>query len=242
MSIESVLAPRLDGTMVHGAGSMRERLARWRGLPEADLQAAPGMARFIVVDVEPTGFDPRVDRVGAIGAVTVENRRIVRGRSFYASLGEPNSAASENGLAPVRAPGDRGEGGDPTQALLAFLEFVGKTPLVTYHAAFVEAMIRKATRAYLGERFRRVWLDLAELAPDLLGNDGHRRSDLDGWLERFGIEAHRRHDAACDALASAQLLLVVLAQAEAAQMRVGQMVRSPDASRWLRRVGGLGCG
>jgi hypothetical protein len=44
MSIESVLAPRLDGTMVHGAGSMRERLARWRGLPEADLQAAPGMA------------------------------------------------------------------------------------------------------------------------------------------------------------------------------------------------------
>jgi DNA polymerase-3 subunit epsilon len=126
--------------------------------------------------------------------------------------------------------------------LLAFLEFVGKTPLVTYHAAFVEAMIRKAMRAYLGERFRRVWLDLAELAPELLGNDRHRRSDLDGWLERFGIEAHRRHDAAYDALASAQLPLVVLAQAEAAQMRVGQMVRSPDASRWLRRVGGLGCG
>jgi hypothetical protein len=43
-------------------------------------------------------------------------------------------------------------------------------------------------------------------------------------------------------LACAQLLLVVLAQAEAAQWRVGQMVRSPDASRWLRRVGGLGCG
>jgi DNA polymerase-3 subunit epsilon len=103
-------------------------------------------------------------------------------------------------------------------------------------------MIRKATRTYLGERFRRVWLDLAELAPDLLGADGHRRNDLDGWLERFGIEVHRRHDAACDALACAQLLLVVLAQAEAAQWRVGQMVRSPDASRWLRRVGGLGCG
>ena len=231
-----------EGSLVRGADGVRERLARWRDLPEADLQAAPGMARFIVVDVEPTGFDPRVDRMGAIGAVTVENRRIMLGRSFHASLGEPNSAVSGNGLAPVRAHGDRGEGGDPTQALLAFLEFVGKTPLVTYHAAFVEAMIRKATRAYLGERFRRVRLDLAELAPDLLGNDGHRRSDLDGWLERFGIEAHRRHDAACDALASAQLLLVVLAQAEAAHMRVGQMVRSPDASRWLRRVGGLGCG
>lgn len=242
MSVESVLVPRLEGTLVHGAGLVRERLARWRDLPEADLQVAPETARFIVVDVEPTGLDPRVDRVGAIGAVTVENRRIVLGRSFYASLGEPPSAASENGLAPAGANVNRGEGGDPTQALLAFLEFVGKTPLVAYHAAFVEAMIRKATRTYLGERFRRVWLDLAELAPDLLGSAGRRPKDLDGWLERFGIEAHRRHDAACDALASAQLLLVVLAQAGAAQWRVGQMVRSPDASRWLRRVGGLGCG
>ena len=242
MSVETVLMPRLAGTLVRGAGSVRERLARWRDLPEADLQAAPGTARFIVVDVEPSGLDLRVDRVGAIGAVTVENRRIVLGRSFYASLGEPPSAASENGLAPVEAHVGPGESGDPTQALLAFLEFVGKTPLVAYHAAFVEAMIRKATRAYLGEQFRRVWLDLAELAPDLLGNAGRRCNDLDGWLQRFGIEVHRRHDAACDALASAQLLLVVLARAEAARWRVGQMAQSPDASRWLRGVGGLGCG
>jgi len=243
MSVESVPVPGREDARARGARAVRERLARWRDLPEADLQAGPETARFIVVGLESTGLDPRVDRVTAIGAVTVENRRIVLGRSFYARLGEPASAAGASGLARVAAHADRGsEGADPAQPLLGFLEFAGKTPLVAYHAAFVEAMIRNATRASLGERFRRVWIDLAELAPDLLGDAGGRGDDLDGWLERFGIEADGERDAATDALASAQLFLVALARAQAARWRVGQTVRRPDAGRWLRRAGALGCG
>jgi DNA polymerase III subunit epsilon len=57
----------------------------------------------------------------------------------------------------------------------------------------------------------RRWLDLATLAPAFFpGRAGH---DLDGWLGAFGIECSARHDALGDAYATAQLFLVMLAEA-----------------------------
>ena len=43
--------------------------------------------------------------------------------------------------------------------------------------------------------------------------NGARRS-LDDWLDTFGIACPQRHDALADAYATAQLLLVLLAEAE----------------------------
>ncbi len=52
------------------------------------------------------------------------------------------------------------------------------------------------------------WLDLAPLAaslvPDALKRGG---GSLDEWLAAFGIECPLRHNAAADALATAELLL-----------------------------------
>ena len=210
------------------------RLDRWHALPEPDLRAPPSAARFVVADVEATGLDAQRDRLIAIGAVTVEAARVDLGRSFYVVLRQPTASSRENILVHGIGGTAQRAGEDPVAALLAFLEFAGKAPLVGFHAGFDDALIRRAMRESLGERFARRWIDLAQLAPELLPEEARARTHLDAWLERFGIEVFSRHDAVADALATAQLLLALLPRA--AERRVATldaMVSDPGAARWL---------
>lgn len=212
-----------------------DRLARWRALPEPDLGAPPAATRLVVVDVESTGLDMRADRLIAIGAVAVDAARIVLGRAFYTILRQPESSSRENILVHGIGGTQQREGADPVEALLAFLEFAGKAPLVGYHTAFDSGMIGKATTEFLGVAFERPWIDLAYLAPDLLPGEARRRKHLDAWLEHFGIEVFLRHDAIADALATAQLLLAVLGRTERPPARVSEMLWDPEAARWFGR-------
>ena len=141
------------------------------------------------------------DRLIAIGAVTVEAARIDLGRSFYVVLRQPEASSRENILVHGIGGTAQREGEDPAEALLAFLEFAGKAPLVGFHAGFDDALIRRAMREFLGEPYDRRWIDLAQLAPELMPEEARARTHLDAWLERFGIEVFSRHDAAADALA-----------------------------------------
>jgi DNA polymerase-3 subunit epsilon len=211
-----------------------ERLRGWRARPEPDLRAAPAMARFVVADVESTGLDVQRDRLIAIGAVTVDTARIELGRSFYAVLRQTEASSRENILVHGIGGTAQRAGEDPAETLLAFLEFAGKAPLVGFHAAFDDAMIRGAMREYLGEAWAGRWIDLAQLAPQLMPEEARARQHLDAWLERFGIGVFSRHDAAADALATAELLLALLPRAaERRVATVEAMLWDPAAARWL---------
>lgn len=210
------------------------RLEHWRRKAEPPLRVPPGAARFVVADVEATGLDPRRDRLIAIGAVVVEAGRIELGRSFYAVLRQSEASSRENILVHGIGGTEQRAGQDPVEVLLGFLEFAGKAPLVGFHAAFDDAMIRKAMREVLDEPYERRWIDLAQLAPELLPEEARARTHLDAWLERFGIEVFSRHDAVADALATAQLLLALLPlAAERRVATVQAMLWDPGAARWL---------
>jgi DNA polymerase III subunit epsilon len=211
----------------------RARLDHWLALPAAPLDGAPARERFVVTDVESTGLDMRTDRLIAIGAVTVEDGRIDLRRSFYKVLRQPTASSRDNILVHGIGGTQQREGEDPVEVLLAFLEFAGRAPLVGYHAAFDAAMISKAMLEYLGETFKAPWIDLAYIAPELLKTEGVRHKGLDAWLQRFRIEVFSRHDAVADALATAQLLLAVLAHAEVKPRRVAELLWDPEATRWL---------
>jgi DNA polymerase-3 subunit epsilon len=226
---------KLLGRRVVLAPAAAARLDRWRALPEPDLGASPAATRFVVVDVESTGLDLRADRLIAIGAVTIDTARIHLGRSFYSILRQPESSSRENILVHGIGGTQQREGRDPVEALLDFLEFAGKAPLVGYHAAFDSGMIGKATAELLGMPFGRSWIDLAYLAPDLLPDEARKRKHLDAWLALFGIEVFSRHDAIADALATAQLLLAVLARAGTPPRQVKDMLWDPEAARWFGR-------
>jgi DNA polymerase-3 subunit epsilon len=218
------LALPFDGAAAGDAARSSERLARWRAMPEADLESAPEAARFIVVDVESSGPDPHVDHLLEIGAMTVERGRIHLGRSFHATVGKLELSGSNHPPAGGTSVAWQGD------SLLAFLEFAGKAPLVGYDAGFRGTMIRKAALAHLGETLRRPWIDLADIAPRLLPEEPRRRS-FRAWLDRFGIEVFSPCDVVANALATAQFLLAVLARAE--PRRVDELVGRPDRARWL---------
>jgi DNA polymerase-3 subunit epsilon len=193
------------------------RLAAWHLLPEIDRTAAFEHTRLVVVDVETTGLDLANDTLISIGAVAVVNGRIALGDSFSVVLRQSEVSRRENILIHGISGTDQREGEPPADALLAFLDYLGKSPLVAFHVAFDETMIRRAMRSYLGLSFKHPWLDLAYVLPALWPELMRRLRALDDWSVRFSIHNDDRHNAVADALATAQLLLVAIAQARLAQ-------------------------
>lgn len=219
------------------AEDQRRRVAAWQALPEPDLTAPLDQTRLVVVDVESTGLDIRRDQLIAIGAVAVQAGRIVLADSFEVILRQEEVSDRDNILVHGIGGQMQRAGLPPAQALLDFLEYLGKSPLVAYHAVFDETMIRRAVRRYLGLDCKRPWLDLAYVMPALLPDRAHSHKALDDWSRVFGITNHARHSALADALATAQLLLAALPLAKARKLVDYKALQTHEkAERWLNRA------
>ena len=194
-------------------------------------------ARWVVVDCETSGLDAARDRLLSVGAVAVRGGRIELGESFSAVLRQEQASDSSNIL--VHGIGGEAQmGGRPAaQALREFADFLGDGLPVAYHAAFDDAVLRRAMARKNGLRAPRGWLDLARLAPVLCPGStqdpSRARRALDDWLAEFNIACAARHDALADAYATAQLLLVLLACAERQGAdTVERLRRLERAGRW----------
>ena len=214
---------------------MRGLLARWFGAAAAIPSRA---ARWVVVDCETSGLDAARDRLLAIGAVAVRGGRIELGESFSALLHQDVASDAANILVHGIG-GEAQRNGRPAgDTLREFSEFVGDGLPVGYHAPFDDAVLRRAMAQQAGLRAPRDWLDLAQLAPVLFpgsmrGPNRVRRA-LDDWLEEFGIACPQRHDALADAYATAQLLLMLLAEAERQGAGTVKALRRLErAGRWV---------
>jgi DNA polymerase-3 subunit epsilon len=187
-----------------------ETLARWQRLPERDPGRPAASGRWVVVDVESSGLDAVNDRLIAVGALAVVDAAIDLADSFEVVIrqDEPSTAANieVHGIGGT----EQAEGHEPERSLAAFLDFIGKDPLVAFHASFDATMLRCAIDRHLGVAFRRPWLDLADVAPLAWPKYASRLDGLDDWLETFSIPIAFRHRAIADCLATAQLLLMVL--------------------------------
>lgn len=217
------------------ASEHRAALAAWQALPEAAHDLPHGRQRYVVVDVETSGLDMKRDRLIAIGAVAVQGGTIDFADAFQVVLQQSEASSTENILIHGIGAGEQRDGVESAAALLAFLDFVGKSPLVAYHAFFDEAMLAKAMRAHLGQVPGFFWLDLAWVLPELFPDfrrDG--RVALDDWLTYFGIENIQRHNAVSDAYATACLLQIAGARGTArGSDSAAAFARIEKARRWL---------
>ena len=202
--------PRLDPQQA-------ARFTAWRKLPTAERNTTFECSRCVVVDVETTGLNLVRDSLISIGAVAVENGRIVLADSFYVVLQQRESSRKENILIHGISGSAQREGESPADALLAFLEYLGKDPLVAFHVTFDKTMIRRAMRQYLGFAFDHPWLDLAYVMPSLYPDLMHSHRGLDDWSHQFNIRNDDRHNAVSDALVTAQLLLIAINRASKAR-------------------------
>jgi DNA polymerase-3 subunit epsilon len=216
------------------APELARRLAAWQGLVPADLASDFAEARYVVVDVESTGLDLNKDRLIAIGAVGVRGGRIDLADSFEVILRQEQVSAKDNILIHGIGGEAQREGLAPAEALLAFLDYLGKSPLVAFHVTFDETMIRRACKDHLGFEFKHPWADLAYLMPGLLPEYARKYRALDHWSNHFEIANFARHSALADALATAQLLLAALPLAVQKRSRHYKDLQDLEkAQRWV---------
>lgn len=192
--------------------------------------------RFVVADVETTGLNPFSDRLISIGAVELVAGRIALGSGFEVVFRQPRASANANILIHGIDGTTQLAGAEPAAATLQFLDFAQNAPLVGFHADFDRVMIDRAAKEAIGQAPSNAWLDLAWLAPAVMPEPERRLPrGLDDWMDKLGIVNMARHNALADALATAQLLQVVLAQAAAQGIEtLDQLVKLERDQRWLR--------
>lgn len=189
--------------------------------------------RWVVVDVETSGMDLSQHGLISIGGVAMRSDgRVLPAESFEVVFRQDEASSRENILIHGIGVQAQTEGADPAEATRAFLDFVGVSPILAFHAPFDRGFLARAVKIFVNQPFDNPWLDLAELAPALDPRPGLKA--LDEWLGHYGITVSERHSAAADAFATALLAARLLPQAQrqgAKSFRA--MQRMAREARWL---------
>ena len=165
--------------------------------------------RLVVIDLETTGFDLKRDLVISIGAVAIERGGIHLNQMFECTLFRDVETVTESILIHGISPSELAAGEDPVLALLDFMEFVGDSPFLAYHARFDQQMLTRALKESLGYRLTHPFFDVAEIAPLLHPEAGLTKAGLDDWVKYFKLQVHQRHHASADALVTAEIALIL---------------------------------
>jgi DNA polymerase-3 subunit epsilon len=192
-----------------------------------------------MLDVETSGLNPKHDRLLAIAAIGIQidwpsqTLQINLGDSFEAVLQQDHASSHANILLHGIGVQEQRAGLAPAQALQAFRQFVGNSPLLAFHCAFDEAMIQRHMIQHHLDKLCNPWLDLDHLCA--VTSVGVRARALDDWLHHFKIECSVRHQAAADTLAECELLQRIWPRI-ASQSRQWQDVQNlASQHRWVPR-------
>jgi len=234
----SISRRRIRGTL---PPDVRQRLAalrvRARQRARDDRSVTSGLfslVRFVAMDLETTGANMHADRVISIGAVAVAGRTARHADSFEVVLRQDQESRVDNILIHQIGGQEQRAGEEPVGALLSFLEYLDGSIAVAFRAEFDATVLRRELHAQLGIRTRQRFLDLAVVLPALF--PGTPNDTLDDWTAHFGLPPIGRHHAIADAYANAQLLLLVLEQAQRIGLRTaGDLLDLEKSQRWLGR-------
>ncbi len=194
--------------------------------------------RWVVLDVETSGLDPREDRLLAIAAVCihlneVQSLKIDIFDSFEAVLKQDLASDKDNILLHGIGAQAQMTGEDPQQVLRNFEQWVGDAPLLAFHAAFDESMIQRAYQYQLGYKLKNAWIDVEPLVsasyPEV------KARSLDQWMGHLGIECAVRHQAAADTFATAELMLQIWPKLKSMAPTIDLIEKLARESRWLPR-------
>jgi DNA polymerase-3 subunit epsilon len=181
--------------------------------------ASAEQVRFVVLDTETTGLDPRRDRIITIGAVAVHDGEILLDDAFEALLkvAYNNASVTVHGITRDEAV----DGMDEPEALALFLDYLGDGVIVGHHIGHDIEALNCACERHFNLKLKNRSLDTMDLTLHL--NDGGAFADrpmaagfsLDALCEMFNVVPHDRHTAGGDAFITAQIFLRLLRAARA---------------------------
>ncbi|AJZ93994.1 3'-5' exonuclease [Pseudomonas simiae] len=190
--------------------------------------------RWVVVDLETSGLNLNRDQVLSIGAVVIEDGAVDFSQLFERTLQRAETKLSPSVLIHGLGPSAIAAGSDPVDALLDFMDFVGDSPLLAFHAPFDQHMLCRALKDSLGYRLTHPFLDVADIAPLLCPEAHIREAGLDDWINHFNLQVGERHHASADALATAELMLILFSRARQQHIDTPQALQE-RLSQWKRR-------
>jgi DNA polymerase III subunit epsilon len=174
--------------------------------------------RFVVLDSETTGLNPRTDRIITIGAVTVQASEIVLEDSFDALIKVERNTEAVTVHGVTRDESLKGI--DEAVALERFLGYLEDGVIVGHHIGHDIATLDVALERYWGITLPNRSLDTMDLTLHLerdgafAGRPAIREFTLDGLCAMFGVIPHDRHTASGDAFITAQVFLRLVRLAE----------------------------
>jgi DNA polymerase-3 subunit epsilon len=211
---------------------LRIRLDHMAARPYFVERTPLALARFVALDLETTGPNMLHDAIISIGAVAVEARAVRHDAVFDVVLRQRRPSEIDNILVHQIGGQQQLAGTAPTAALMDFLEFVADSVVIAFRAEFDETVLTREVNQALGLPQQHTFLDLAVLLPSVF--PGTDNDTLDDWALQFGIRPIGRHRAVADAYTNAQLLLLVLEQAQRDGLaKVGELIRMERAQKWL---------
>ena len=177
--------------------------------------------RFVVFDTETTGLNPKVDEIISIGAVAVQHMAINVSDSLEIMVNSCSQQQSSHESVEVHqilntelvlAQND-------LSAVESFISFCKGDVLVAHFVEFDSKMVSKLIKRHFQFPLISPLLDTIQLArrlDDPFGNSPHKQGaySLDTLCEKYDLSISSRHTASGDALATAELLLILLRQAE----------------------------
>ena len=204
--------PELMRAMVDDIVRDDERLV-WDGSFHIALQAWHAQRRdlatvaFTVVDLETTGGTPGFTKITEIGAVRIEGGEQV---ATFSQLVDPQQVVPHQ-ITQITGITDDMVTGQPTidQVLPAFVEFSAGSVLVAHNARFDLGFLDYELGVHMRHTFPRPALDTLRLARKVLSP---MRCSLAALSERFDTAVKPCHRALDDALATAEILLILLAR------------------------------
>ncbi len=170
-------------------------------------------ASYVVFDTETTGLHPyKGDEIISLGAVIVENERIIDEPFFYKLVNpkRPVSASSQR----ITGITDEMLQNKPeiVPVLLDFLKFTGPRIMVAHNAPFDLAFINHKLSEVIGGRIVNPVIDTVLLTSALYYSFGDY--SLENLASRFNLSINGRHNALGDARIAASLFIKLLPELE----------------------------
>ncbi len=193
------------------------------------------VVRFVALDSEATGLDPKRDRMITIGAVAVQDREILLDDAFEVLLkvSHNTSAVTIHGITVDEARA----GLDEPAALVLFLDYLRDGVIVGHHIGHDIQMLNAACERHFGFTLRNRFIDTMDLTLRLEADGAFKHRtlpsgfSLDTLCEMFGIVPHDRHTAGGDAFITAQVFQRLLYAAKKVRRTTLASLTEPTGGR-----------
>jgi len=198
---------------------MRPEIQRYQQINQFSLSLMANWEnfRFVCIDSESTGLDPRKDRLVSIAGVGVCNGEICLWDQFSVILPVAYNTSSVTVHGITRE--ESTEGIEEPEALARFLDWLCDGIIVGHHIQHDLILLNNALQKHYSLKLKNVVIDTMVSFLTLKKTGGFKSlsevkgHSLDALCDLFHLVPHDRHTAIGDAFLTSQILLRILKEA-----------------------------